>query len=295
MIPGLMRESLSRATDRWLRTGTALGALFPRELPLSLRHRVGRLAGEGALSAAVSLLLARAMATQDVQLVVFFSAAGLVHRLDALLEENRSAVWEGGKRGANLRTAASLLALFAGVFSVYLLVASIPGGHLEQALRFAERWAAIRGDTILSRRFGSFGGLLAHNLGVLGAFFLLSLVYRSLGALLALSWNAALWVVSLSLLMQRAQEAVAMPRALFFAAAWGAVLPHLILEASSYVAASLASIYASRALLLYPPADARFRAVVGAVARILLASLALLVAAALVESVLPRFVLSRLS
>lgn len=290
-----MRETFSKATAQWLRSGTALSALFPRELPLSFSHRGVRLVGEGALSALVSLLLARSMGTDGVQIAVFFSAAGLVHRLDALLEENRTAVWIGETRRANLRTAASLMALFLGVFLVYLVVMAFPGSHQEQAFGVAERWASIKDDTILSRRFGSFTGLAIHNLGVLGTFFLVSLVYRSLGALLVLSWNAALWAISLSLLMRRAQEVVVMSKALFFAVAWAAVLPHLLLEAASYAVASLASIYLSRALLLYSLGDERFRAVAGAVGRILLASLGLLLAAAFIESLLPGFVLSRLS
>jgi hypothetical protein len=75
--------SASSNTNKWLRSGTILSALFPHGLPVSMRKRAARLAAEGALSAGASLLLAGAAGAGQGEIVaVFFTSAGLVHRFE---------------------------------------------------------------------------------------------------------------------------------------------------------------------------------------------------------------------
>jgi uncharacterized membrane protein SpoIIM required for sporulation len=92
----------------------------------------------------------------------------------------------------------------------------------------------------------------------------------------------------------RATTATAVSKAAFFGLAGLAVLPHLVLEASAYVTASLASIFLSRGMFLYAYDDPRLRRVAGAAGRMLGLAVGLLVTAALVESTLPKLVFSRL-
>lgn len=280
----------------WVREGTVLAGLLPRTLPMELRPRVLRLLIEGALAALVSLVFASAAEpSQAAVIAIFLTPAALVQRFDGLLEENRELIWQGNPRGANIATAVSMLALFAGVFAVYAAaVGFLPATRIDKTIAVVAQVARIGEDTILTRRFGSFFGLMAYNAGVLLTLSVVSVVYRSLGALLALSWNAALWATALGVLIRRAAGETAISKGLFVSVACAAILPHLLLEAAAYVTGSLGAIFLSRAMMLYRWDDERMPSVRKAVTRLYIAALALLVAAALAESTLPRLVLGLL-
>ena len=158
-----------RPTMLWVRRGTVLAGLLPRTLPMARRKRVPRLVLEGAIAAAVSLVFASgADASQAAVISIFLTPAALVQRFDGLLEENRKLIWQGNPRNANINTAISILALFMGVFAVYALaVGFLPTTRVTEVIEVVARVARIGQDTILTRRFGSFLGLLAYNTGVL--------------------------------------------------------------------------------------------------------------------------------
>ena len=152
---------------------------------------------------------------------------------------------------------------------------------------FALRAADVSNDTLLGDRFGSVGSVgsvLAHNLVVAVALFLLAVVFRAYGALLALTWNAAVWGTVLTLLVERraAQpDGPALPSALL---AVVAVFPHLVIEGAADVVVALAGIFASKGLLSYDLSDERLGRVLGAVLRLLLVAVIALGVAAIVET-----------
>jgi len=285
-------------TVLWVREGTALAGLLPRTLPMQLRARVLRLMIEGSLAAAMSLAFASAAdASQAAVIAIFLTPAALVQRFDGLLEENRELHWAGNPRNANVTTAVSMLALFVGVFAVYAAaVGFLPNARIEKTIAVVAQIARIGEDTILTRRFGSFMALIAYNAGVLVTLSIVSIVYRSLGALLALSWNAALWATALGTLIRRAAVVTTMTtsKGFFVSVACAAILPHLLLEAAAYITGSLAAIFLSRAMLLYRWNDPRIPSIRKAVGRLYLAAFALLIAAALAESTFPKLVLGLL-
>lgn len=291
--PGATSLPPGPQTVLWVREGTVLAGLLPRTLPTQLRTRVLRLMIEGALAAAVSLVFASAAdASQAAVIAIFLTPAALVQRFDGLLDENRELIWQGDPRGANIATAVSILALFVGVFAVYAAaVGFLPNARIEKTIAVVAQVARIGEDTILTRRFGSFMELIAYNAGVLVTLSIVSMVYRSLGALLALSWNAALWATALGVLIGRAAAVTTISKGLFVSVACAAILPHLLLEAAAYITGSLAAIFLSRAMLLYRWGDPRMPSVGKAVGRLYLAAFALLMAAALAESTLPNLVL----
>ncbi len=280
----------------WVREGTALAGLFPRKLPTKLRKRVPRLMIEGSLAAALSLVFASgAEASQAAMIAIFLTPAALVQRFDGLLEENRELIWQGDSGGVNRVTAVSVLSLFVGVLAVYAAAVSfLPNTRIDKATAVVAQLARIGEDTILTRRFGSFLPLLAYNAGVLVTLSIVSAVYRSLGALLVLSWNAARWATALSMLIRRAAAATTISKVLFVGVAWAAILPHLLLEAAAYVTGSISAIFFSRALLLYRWDDPQVPSVRRAVGRLYLAAFVLLIMGALSESTFPRLVLSLL-
>ncbi len=192
-------------------------------------------------------------------------------------------------------TAVSVLSLFVGVLAVYAAAVSLlPNTRIDAATAVVAQLARIGEDTILTRRFGSFAPLLAYNAGVLVTLSIVSAVYRSLGALLVLSWNAARWATALSMLIRRAAAATTISKVLFVGVAWAAILPHLLLEAAAYVTGSISAIFFSRALLLYRWDDPQVPSVRRAVGRLYLAAFVLLILGALSESTFPRLVLSLL-
>ena len=291
-----------RHTDPALASSpTLLAKLFeaPRRRAEPWALRYGRMWLEAGLYTACGLLIADAIRIQQSGFfAVFLAAAGLTVRLDAILAENRRAIFveRVGSYRANRATAASLLMVFLGSFSVFAVAALWQGERrMIVAFGFVVEAAGLGHDTILTRPFTSVLGLFVQNFLVLLVFFALSLIYRSYGALLALTWNACVWGVVLAFLVRRGMAGSAVPPALFIAVSLAAVLPHLLLEATAYVVGSLAAIFLSKGAFKYAPREPVFGAVMRAVAALTAIALACLLAGALVEATLPRRVLRLLA
>jgi len=228
---------------------------------------------------------------------VFLAAAALASWFRYLLDENRDAIWmfRVAPNRANVRTALSVLAMFMGIFAAFCVGAAWLGEQ-ETTSGFSFIFASARLDqgSILERNFGDFNTLVAHNATVMVAFFSLAFVYHTSGALLSIAWNSAAWALVLVVLVSRGAEASSMAGPAFVSLAALALLPHLVLEATAYVATTLASVFISRALLKYGGRDPRTRQVAIAVGQILGLAVVALVAAAWVESTLPSWALERL-
>ena len=276
-------------------THTLLSALSPDTLPSGRLRRGVRLFAEAVVhTLAAQLIAAWTGIPQGGFFSLFLSTAALSRRFDQLLDENRQAIYERKEPSprVNARTAASLLALFLGMLTAYAGAALLIGeAHLRDDFGFVLEVAGLGSDTLSTRRFGSVPGLLLHNGLVLLTFFVLALVYRGYGALLALSWNACVWGMVLTLLAHRGAQASRLSGLLYVPLSAAAVLPHLLLEVVGYVLGSLAGIFLSKALARYR-LDDPLVAEVSRVAMVLLGlALGLLGAAALLEARWAPFVL----
>jgi hypothetical protein len=280
-------------------TETLIGHLFDHPLPTGGWRRYALLFAEAVVAAVVAVLLPRVLGLDEPGLIaLFLTSAGLSARMHGLLAENREAVWTSSTpTDANRRTTFAILTLFAGILTTFVVATLLLGPtQAAQEFAFALRAADVTNDTLLHDRFGSVGGVggvLAHNLVVAVALFLLAVVFRAYGALLALTWNAAVWGTVLTLLVERraAQpHGAALPSALL---AVVAVFPHLVIEGAADVVVALAGIFASKGLLSYELNDKRLARVLGAVLRLLFVAVIALGVAAIVETRLAPLVLGR--
>lgn len=229
-----------------------------------------------ALSAGLALGLG---SSQAGFVALFLVAASLSDRLEQLLDENRDAIWRLGAppRRANARTAASLWAVWLGILAGCGALAALLGAQSTRGFFGFALDAAGVGEGSLGAGLGSFGGLLLHNLGVLGAVVALALLFRGYGTMLALSWNACVWAFVLGTHFQAGGAASGLNT-------FAAVSPHLALEGLSYVVGSLAGVFVSQGLVRYELRDPRLRRVLAAAARLAAVALGLLVGAAWLEA-----------
>jgi hypothetical protein len=267
---------------------TTLAGLFGEALPRTAARRGARLGGEALLLTLVSAYLPIVMGFGEAGLIsVFLVSASLADRLSLLLEENRDNIYvvKTGPWVANRRTAWSVLAIFLGILLGYAVV-GVTVGEWGSArfFGFAIESAGLREETLLERDFGNPVGLFADNAIVLGTVFLLALVYRSYGAMLAIAWNGCVWAIVLTLLAETARSAASFPGPAFFAISAAAVLPHLTLEAFAYVLGSLAAIFTSKAITTYAFSDPILREVVRVSAVLVAVSAGVLALAAGVEA-----------
>ncbi len=243
---------------------------------------------QAALFGAASLAICTALKIEQAGFIsIFLLAASLSDRLDRLLRENRTAILDLGVPSwkANGWTASCVLAMFAGVVTAYAAAAALvgPEGGVR-SFGFALDAANLNEGTLFTRRFSSLGELLRHNYLVLFCILLLAFIYRSFGALLALTWNGCIWGFVLTVLAVRGFEAAGVSALGFVAISSCALLPHLALEGLAYILAALAGIYLSKALFKYPFGDPVLKASAGSSLNHLLLALAVLLAAALAES-----------
>jgi uncharacterized membrane protein SpoIIM required for sporulation len=267
-------------------------------LPDNILRRGLLLTIEALIYVGASLLIARALGVGESGVIsVFLSAAVLSSRLLQLLEENRTRIWEKGYKSwkTNLLTAGSILAIFVGTILTYVIAAGLLNNdEVARSFRFALQAAGIGRDSILTRQFAGFLPILGHNCLVLFSVICLSFVYRAYGALLAVVWNACTWGLVITFLVQRGLSVTEGSSIAFIFISVMAVFPHLALEAAAYIVASMAAIFISKGLLKYPVSDERFRVVARSCLKLLLASVALLIVAALFETQLAPYLLAKL-
>ncbi len=236
----------------------------------------------------VSLYAASLLFPGDAGLVaVFLVSLWLVPGYDHFLEENRRAIWDekASPTRANLRLAARVLLLFAGVFIAYGVVALLlPAGRVPEFLGAQLQRFSGTHSTLQKLHFGSFESLARRNLSVAAIFFLLSIFYRSGGSVLAIAWNASVWSSCLAW-MSRLSSDEAGP-AVVYVKVLAAVSPHMVGEVAGYVLASMAGIFLSRGLVKYPLGSDRFQRVGAAVLGIAVAAAGLVALSAWLEATL---------
>ncbi len=254
--------------------------MFRVELAVSPGLRFLQLALEGGAVSAVASLVAWLVAGPWAGLVaMFLLSAALSDRIVALLEENRTAIWERAESGwlANLRTALGLGAVFAGVLGADFAIATVlgPSGR-------ATWFAFAGGEGAAGASFGGFVPILVHNLNVLLTAVVLGFLFRAYGGMLALAWNAGVWS---SVLASAAATHGGGLRVLV------AVTPHLLLESAAYVLGVLAAIFAGKAVLTHDEDLAKLIRPLVACALMLVLAVGLIALGAAVEAHLPALVL----
>ena len=266
-----------------------LSAFFNAPLSKNLLRRGALLFAEGLCAGLLGLYVMHALGIPESgSISIFLVAAVLVPRFNKLLEENKELIWQSKSlpRRANRLTAYSILALFLGITSAYALAAIVLGEEaLSSGFAFALESAHIGQDTILTRSFGSLPALLSFNTLVWLAIMVMSFLYRTYGALLALTWNACVWGLIITFLILRELESANVTHFLLFSASTTlALLPHMAMEAGAYIVAALAAIFFSKGIMKYATGADEGKQVFAAVFKLVLISWLLLLAAALLES-----------
>ena len=258
--------------------------------------RARKLFVEGLALSAVAFAVASLLGFEQSGIfAIFLTAAAFTHRLDGLLTENRDNIWSTrvSPWKANRLTAISVLSIFLATTVVFAAAAGFfERQEIYQSFAFVLEAAGFDAKVELHRRFPSILGIIGHNMTVLVTVVALGFIYRSYGALLALVWNASVWGVVITLLLKDAYAKTDVSVVAYVAASLTAFLPHLVLEAFSYILAALAAIFVSRGITKYDLKDERMKKVSQASGLMIFIAALVLMLAGLVEGTVAPYMLS---
>ena len=223
----------------------------------------------------------------EASLIGVFLVALAQHRtVETLLTRNRDEIWGGVRTpgDANLRLAVSLLVFFLGVLATYSAATLlVPEARLQSL--FGRQLGDFDAISITAVVFDDLSGILGHNLLVMLACFLFSLLYRHGGMLLVLALNASVWGVVFPFIARTAPDRSA-GATIYFVKSFISIFPHLLLEAVGYVLVAMAGVFLSKALQKYEVGSDRFNQVGLAVGKLSALAAATLALAAAVEAYL---------
>jgi len=277
-----------------------LSDLLPSELPNGLGLRFLRLCGEAFFFMAFALLFPFVLGLmQGAMIALFLVSSSLMGRLRQLMDENRFNIWVLRQNSwkANQLSAVSILGIFFGLFLANILFSLIlanigAGKGLEHFFDFILKTVNLHPDQPLAHRFTSFWGILFNNYVVLITTIILTAVYRAYGLILVLSWNACIWAVLLFYMFRHAWITSKISTIEFLARSLGAMLPHLMLEATAYILAALGALFWSRSSVLYKSDDPRYKSVLKASGTLLVLACIIVLLAGICETTLPPALLS---
>ena len=255
----------------------------------------GLLFVEALILTLISVYAVRLIGVPEPGLIgIVLASAAMTPRLNQILELNRARIWsgEGNGRRVNLASMISGLSLFSGMVVAFMIIGiASSDAVLIKDFNFIVTRIQLDTNTVLSpERFSQGVSIFQHNLSVLITLALMSFVYRSLGAMFALGWNAGVWGVTIVLFMGGGRD-TELNTVVYGAMILIAIIPHLIVEAASYLIGALAAIFLSRGLTIYRLNDTRLNRVMSAVGVLAILSVGLLVSGALLENYFPRLVL----
>ena len=253
------------------------------------------LLSEAFILSLLSVFLMRVIGVAEPGLMgIVLASAAMTPRLNRVLEINRERIWsqEGSGLRANLASLLSGLSIFLGMLTAFLAVGIVSDeAQLQKDFSFILQQTRVDPDAILSPdRFSHGMAIFAHNAMVLISFAVLAFIYRALGTMIALGWNAGVWGITIVLFMGGGADSNWNPM-LYAIMILIAIMPHLVTEAASYVVGSLSSVFLSRGVTLYGIGDPRLNRVMVAVLILALFSVVLLMAGALLEHYVPALVL----
>jgi hypothetical protein len=246
-----------------------------------------RIGIEGALITLVSVYVVRGINVPEAGLVgLSLASAAMVPRFNTILATNRERIWAapGTGRAANTQSAISGISIFGGMFLGFLLMAIFAesGGFKEDFAFILKETGFKPGDILSPERFALGYEVIVHNLFVLVALAILALLYRSLGTMIALGWNASVWAITFALFIQGGSGGDT-SQFLHTVIVIVAVMPHLIVEALGYVIGALSGVFLSRGIMRYEYSDPRLRRVLTAVLVLAGVSVALIIVGGLME------------
>ena len=219
---------------------------FQGQLSSQPGKRFLRIWFEAALMGGLVLWLVNALGlAQQGLLTIFFVSVTLIDRFNRIIEDNSLLATQRGIDPKKIKwiTTASLVGIFMGLLTAFSGAAILLGeAGIQSSFRFAVEESAVGSDSLLNRNFGHFLPLFLHNLSVCISIGLISIVFRSYGALLAISWNACLWGTILVLMGIRGVEQTELSALLFCLISLVGILPHLLLEGFAYTLGCLAAI-----------------------------------------------------
>ena len=255
----------------------------------------GLLFVEALILTLISVYAVRLIGVPEPGLIgIVLASAAMTPRLNQILELNRARIWsgEGNGRRVNLASMISGLSLFSGMFVAFMAIGIVSSDAvLIKDFNFIVTRIQLDTNTVLSpERFSQGVSIFQHNLSVLITLALMSFVYRSLGAMFALGWNAGVWGVTIVLFMGGGRD-TELNTVVYGTMILIAIIPHLIVEAASYLIGALAAIFLSRGLTIYRLNDTRLNRVMSTVGVLAILSVGLLVSGALLENYFPRLVL----
>ena len=255
----------------------------------------GLLFVEALILTLISVYAVRLIGVPEPGLIgIVLASAAMTPRLNQILELNRARIWsgEGNGRRVNLASMISGLSLFSGMFVAFMAIGiASSDAVLLKDFNFIVTRIQLDTNTVLSpERFSQGVSIFQHNLSVQITLALMSFVYRSLGAMFALGWNAGVWGVTIVLFMGGGRD-TELNTVVYGTMILIAIIPHLIVEAASYLIGALAAIFLSRGLTIYRLNDTRLNRVMSAVGVLAILSVGLLVSGALLENYFPRLVL----
>jgi len=255
----------------------------------------GLLFVEALILTLISVYAVRLIGVPEPGLIgIVLASAAMTPRLNQILELNRARIWsgEGNGRRVNIASMISGLSLFSGMFVAFMAIGIVSSDAvLIKDFNFIVTRIQLDTNTVLSpERFSQGVSIFQHNLSVLITLALMSFVYRSLGAMFALGWNAGVWGVTIVLFMGGGRD-TELNTVVYGTMILIAIIPHLIVEAASYLIGALAAIFLSRGLTIYRLNDTRLNRVMSAVGVLAILSVGLLVSGALLENYFPRLVL----
>jgi len=244
---------------------TLLFQLFAFRLSDRAALRFAQLLGESFLLMTLSLWLPYVMHfEQSAVYSLFVVSFILMERVDFLLAENKHNIWTRKWSGwkSNTLSIGSILAIFSGIF-----LSSFLFGHaliwlnalqgFKESFAFFLQGMELEPSVDLASRFQGFLPILAHNFKVLVTLSVVTICYRGYGLILVLGWNGCVWGGVFGLLFYHSFAGKGTFGVWVVFQAFIAVLPHLFLEASAYVAGALAALFFSKAVTKYEPGDSR--------------------------------------
>ncbi len=239
--------------------------------------------------------------------VIFSAAAGLIavmlitlglqETFSRLLDENRRDIWEQRVTPykANSALLLGIVAMFSGCLAGISVIAwLLPPDTLRLVFNSQFALSPLPALDLSRVDFGSFERLFRHNLSIFLLSLVISIVYRTGGALLILTWNASVWALSYSYLSQSTIAlGIGTPAKTISAVVVG-ITPHLILEVAAYVLAGMVGIFLSKGIEKYRWKDPKFRRVMAASLVLVSIGIAILAVGAAVEGNWPACWLARM-
>ena len=278
---------MAQITDDRRDPGNMLAAILarfgrPREGPWDLLIGV-----EATIITVLSVYLIRGLNVREAGLfAVMLASAAMIPKFNTILAINRERIWaeQGSGRRANAKSIISGLSIFVGMFLGFLVVGILTNDTtLEEHFQFILQEAQIDADIVLSpERFSLGPSIFVHNLMVMIAFAALAFLYRSLGTMIALGWNASVWAITLVLFVGSGSQMDVHP-VTYALLVIVAIIPHLLLEAAAYITGSLSAIFLSRGVTRHKVSDPRLNRVLVAVLVLASLSVGLLAVGAVLE------------